>query len=71
MYVCKKCGNKKYFVEHNSVETEITLDEMTGELTGSHDTFTSCCEIICGLCKATSEDGDILDRNTKKPVIVY
>lgn len=31
MYICKKCGNKKYFIEHNCVETEVTLDENTGE----------------------------------------
>ena len=66
MYICKKCGNKKYFIEHNCVETEVTLDERTGQMTGSHDTFSECSEVVCGLCKATSENGDILDRNTGK-----
>ena len=64
MYLCKKCSNKKYFIEHNCVETEVTLDEVTGEMTGSHDTFIACSEVICGICNATSQDGDILDRST-------
>lgn len=68
MYICKKCGNKKYFIEHNCVETEVTIDENTGEMTGSHDTFISCSEVICGICKALSQDGDILDRNTGEPI---
>ncbi len=59
MYVCKNCGNKKYFIEHNNVETEVTCDETTGEITGSHDTFVSCSEVICGICEATFEDGKI------------
>ena len=68
MYICKKCGNKKYFIEHNCVETEVTIDEDTGEMTGSHDTFVACSEVVCGICKATTEDGDILDRNTCEPI---
>ena len=68
MYICKKCNNKKYFIEHNCVETEVTLCEATGELTGSHDTFVECAEVVCGICKATSEDGDILNRETGKPI---
>ena len=68
MYKCKLCGNKKYFIEHNCIETEVTFDETTGEHTGSHDTFVACSEVVCGICKATSEDGDILDRNTNSPI---
>lgn len=68
MYLCKKCSNKKYFIEHNCVETEITLDPTTGELTGSHDTLTSCVEVVCGICLATSQNGDILDRSTGQPI---
>lgn len=59
MYECLKCGNKKYFIEHNSVETEITINEKSGEITGSHDTFKTCENVICGICKAESVDGDI------------
>ena len=69
MYECKHCGNKKYFIEHNCVETELTLDEITGESTGSHDTVIVCSEVVCGICKATSEDGLIIDRNTKVVVL--
>ena len=68
MYKCKVCGNKKYFVEHNCVETEITLDEFTGEQTGQHDTFIECSEVICGLCKSSSCNGDIVDRNTNEVI---
>lgn len=68
MYQCKKCGNKKYFIEHNCVETEVTLDETTGEHTGSHDTFVECAEVICGFCKATSSDGAIINRRTNEPI---
>ncbi len=68
MYQCKKCGNKKYFIEHNCVETEVTLDEISGELTGSHDTFVACAEVVCGICKATSCDGAIIDRITNEPI---
>lgn len=70
MYICRKCGNKKYFIEHNCVETEVTLDKNTGEMTGTHDTFISCSEVICGICEAVSTDGDIIDRNTNKPLEV-
>lgn len=68
MYVCNLCGNKKYFIEHNCVETELTLDVNTGEPTGSHDTFISCVEVVCGYCNATSENGDIFDRNDNLPI---
>ncbi len=70
MYVCRCCGNKKYFIEHNCIETEVTLDELTGEMTGSHDTFLTCVEVVCGYCKASSEDEQILDRNTLSPIII-
>lgn len=68
MYECKNCGNKKYFIEHICLEREITLDPETGEFTGSHDTKIDTVEIVCGVCGVTSEDGDILDRNTNEPV---
>ena len=68
MYLCKLCGNRKYFIEHNCVETEVTIDEFTGEPTGSHDTFVSCSEVVCGICNATSKDENILDRFSMKPI---
>jgi hypothetical protein len=58
----------KYFIEHLCVEREVTLDESTGEPTGFHDTKSECVEVVCGFCNATSEDGDILDRNTMLPI---
>lgn len=68
MYICKQCGNKKYFIEQNCIETEVTLNADTGEQTGSHDTFSGCVEVVCGVCNATSHNGDILNRNTKEPI---
>ena len=61
MYVCKQCGNKKYFLEMNCVETEVNLEEETGEYLYGFVKFRECVEVLCGICKATSEDGDILD----------
>ena len=57
MYKCQRCGNKKYFIEHNCVKTEVTLSETTGEPTGSHDTFVCRTEVECGLCKGTLSEG--------------
>lgn len=68
MYYCLNCSNMKYFIEHKCVETEVTLDKSTGEPTGFHDTKSECVEVVCGVCEATSENGFILDRNTKLPV---
>lgn len=68
MYQCKQCGNQKYFIEHNYVETELTLDPLTGEPSGSHDTVCACVEVVCGICHANSEDGDIVDRHSGEPI---
>lgn len=66
MYECKKCGNRKHFIERNCVETEVTLDENTGKITGTRDTFIFCSEVKCGVCKATSANGEIVGRSTGK-----
>lgn len=68
MYLCRLCGNKKYFIETNCADTEVTLDERDGAVTGSHDTFVTCERITCGVCHASSEDGNIIDRATGEPV---
>lgn len=68
MYICGLCGNKKYFIEINCTETEVTLDERAGEITGSHDTFVTCERVTCGVCGASSEDGNILSRATAEPI---
>lgn len=70
MYICKSCGNKKYFKEHNYIETNVNLDEDTGEYISGDDKFLSCCEVVCGVCGASSEDAEILDRNTNEPIIL-
>ena len=57
MYKCKKCGNKKTFIERNCYLTTIVLED--GEVVSSNDNFEDCIEVICFECKATSEDGDI------------
>lgn len=69
MYTCKLCNNTKYFIETNCAETEVTLDERDGTVTGSHDTFVTCERVNCGVCGASSEDGNILNRNTGEPLI--
>jgi len=71
MYICKQCGNKKYFNEMNYVKTYVVLDEETGEVQFSEDEFIECTEVYCGVCKASSEDGNILDRKTNKPIKLY
>jgi hypothetical protein len=68
MYICSICGNKKYFIETNCTETEVTLDESDGAMTGSHDTFVTCERVACGVCGASSEEGNILSRDTGEPV---
>lgn len=68
MYICKNCGNEEYFIEHNCVETEINIDPITGEVSESHDTFLACDEVICKICGTTSNEGDILDKTTRKPI---
>lgn len=68
MYTCQICGNKKYFIETNCTETEVTLDEVNGQQTGAHDTFVTCERVTCGVCGASSEDENVLDRNTGEPV---
>lgn len=70
MYVCKKCGNKKYFNEMNYEQTFVVLDEETGEIQFTQDSHVGCAEVFCGKCKSSSEDGDILDRNTKEPIVI-
>ena len=50
------------------METEVTLDERDGARTGSHDTFVTCERVACGVCGASSEDGNILSRDTGEPV---
>lgn len=68
MYTCSVCGNKKYFIETNCIETEVTLDESDGAMTGAHDTVVTCERVACGICGASSEEDSILDRNTGEPV---
>jgi len=68
MYVCNKCGNKEHFDEMNYVRTSVVLDENTGELQNSENEFLECIEVCCGVCNASSENGDIYDRNTDKPI---
>ncbi len=68
MYICKLCNNRKYFIETNCIDTEVTLDEQDGAPTGSHDTFVTCERVACGVCGASSEDGNILSRDTGEPI---
>lgn len=68
MYVCKQCGNKKDFCEHNCSKTYLTLDEETGEIISTEDKWLDCAEVICSRCNASSKDGNILDRNTNEPI---
>ena len=63
MYICNKCGNRKYFLEENCCETEVNLDEKTGDVLSTFDKHQECCEVVCGICKASSEDEAILDRD--------
>jgi hypothetical protein len=64
VYICRLCNNKKYFIETNCTETEVTLYERDGKKTGAHDTFVTCERIACGICGASSEDGNITNRTT-------
>lgn len=68
MYVCRDCGNKKLFVEHNMIETEVELDEKTGETIWMSDKFLGCFEVVCAVCGASSEDKAILDSESLKPL---
>ena len=68
MYLCKKCGNKKVFIEVNSEETEVVFDEATGKILSTHDAFLGCMEVRCGICNASSEKKEILERELLRPV---
>jgi hypothetical protein len=63
MYQCKSCGNKKWFYEHNNMKTHIVLDEETGEVANTYDEFLECVEVVCEVCNAGTEDGDILNKD--------
>lgn len=63
MYFCKVCGNVKHFIEHNLIETELYIDE-SGKIIGQHDHFQECTEVVCGECKASSDDGNVLNMET-------
>lgn len=67
MYICGLCRNKIRFKELNLVETEITLDE-NGELESASDPLVVCEYVTCGLCGASSEDGNIVDRETEDAI---
>lgn len=67
MYLCSLCQNKKFFKEHNLVETELILDD-TGAVASASDSFVVCETIICGQCGASSEDGHILNPETLEPI---
>ena len=62
MYFCRVCENAKTFTEHNLIETELHIDEETGKVIGSHDSFLECTEVVCGVCKATSKNGDVVNK---------
>ena len=64
MYFCRICGNVTHFIEHNLIETQIHFDGQSGEVAGSCDSFLECDEVICGVCKATANDGNIVNRKT-------
>lgn len=68
MYLCAVCGNKRLFKENNCIETEVTLDEESGEVLWMEDKFLGCAEVLCSKCNASSEDGKILDRYTLEPI---
>lgn len=59
MYECLKCGNREHFIEYNCVKTEVTIDEKTGKITGSHVTFLEREDVQCGLCKDLMSAGRI------------
>ena len=60
MYLCKKCGNKKYFIETNVYKTYLAIDENTHEPISNNDEFDYMERVECGICEALSEDGDVV-----------
>ena len=61
MYKCKECGNTKCFNEIKFVQTFIVLDDDGLPLLYlCQDKETELVEIFCGVCKASSEDNNIL-----------
>lgn len=61
MYQCSVCGNKKWFYEHHNIKTYVMLDEETGEIANTYDEFLDCVEVVCDVCKASTEDRVILN----------
>ena len=68
MYFCRICGNVKHFTEFNVIETEVHFDEESGEVVSSCDSFVECTEVICGVCKATSNNGKVLTKEVGERV---
>lgn len=64
MYFCRICGNKKHFTEHNLIETDLHIDEKTGKIKCQCDHFQECTEVVCYECKASSNDGNVVNRKT-------
>ena len=64
MYRCKECNNIKYFTELKNIATKvICTDEGIVMPYLSQDILLSVVEIYCELCKASTEDGNILGDN--------
>ena len=66
MYKCKTCGNIKYFTELKNIATKVVCtDEGIVMPILSQDILLSVVEVYCEICKASTEDGLILDDNNK------
>ena len=65
MYLCKVCGNTEYFIERNLIETELHFDE-SGKIVGQCDHFQECVEVVCGKCKASSNDRNVTNMKQVK-----
>jgi hypothetical protein len=62
MYKCKICGNIKYFTELKNIATKvICTDEGLPLPILSQDILLSIVEIYCDICRASTEDKEILD----------
>lgn len=69
MYLCKKCGNKRNFIEQNVIKTFLNIDEETHEVIASKDEFDYMERVECMECGALSEDGEIVYTVNGKVVI--
>ena len=72
MYLCSDCNNTEYFVELRHLETLLRFgaDSKLIHSVINDVKINKIVEIYCSVCKASTEDNMIIDKETGIPVIL-